>query len=192
MEGQEGWEARRRSYRGHRCPHVESKPSATRARGRRNPGQTRGSGNVPEMRILEEGSDALAKSRREVTKPHPEGFRPGGQPITSLHLSQPHPGLFGPLPVGSQAGRYVLAAKGFTPFSGGTPGVQGLGRLLKDYSCAPLGSWMSPLRIPETGGGEESAQVGCMRQALGPGALGRPRGIRWRGRWEGDWDGEHL
>ena len=24
-----------------------------------------------------------------------------------------------------------------------------------------------------------------MRQALGPGALGRPRGIRWRGRWEG-------
>ena len=29
------------------------------------------------------------------------------------------------------------------------------------------------------------AQVGCMRQLLGPGALGRPRGIRWRGRWEG-------
>ena len=29
------------------------------------------------------------------------------------------------------------------------------------------------------------AQVGCMRQALGPGALGRPRGIEWRGRWEG-------
>ena len=29
------------------------------------------------------------------------------------------------------------------------------------------------------------AQVGCMRQALGPGALGRPRGIRRRGRWEG-------
>ena len=29
------------------------------------------------------------------------------------------------------------------------------------------------------------AQVGCMRQVLGPGALGRPRGIRWRGRWEG-------
>ena len=24
-----------------------------------------------------------------------------------------------------------------------------------------------------------------MRQALGPGALGRPRGIVWRGRWEG-------
>ena len=29
------------------------------------------------------------------------------------------------------------------------------------------------------------AQVGCMRQVLGPGALGRPRGIAWRGRWEG-------
>ena len=29
------------------------------------------------------------------------------------------------------------------------------------------------------------AQVGCMRQVLGPVALGRPRGIRWRGRWEG-------
>ena len=30
------------------------------------------------------------------------------------------------------------------------------------------------------------AQVGCMRQVLGPGALGRPRGIGWRGRWEGE------
>ena len=29
-----------------------------------------------------------------------------------------------------------------------------------------------------------AAQVGCMRQVLGPGALGRPRGIGWRGRWE--------
>ena len=27
--------------------------------------------------------------------------------------------------------------------------------------------------------------VGWMRQVLGPGALGRPRGIGWRGRWEG-------
>ena len=27
-------------------------------------------------------------------------------------------------------------------------------------------------------------QVGCMRQVLRPGALGRPRRIRWRGRWE--------
>ena len=29
------------------------------------------------------------------------------------------------------------------------------------------------------------AQAGCMRQMLRPGALGRPRGIGWRGRWEG-------
>ena len=29
------------------------------------------------------------------------------------------------------------------------------------------------------------AQVGCMRQVLGSGALGRPRGIGWSGRWEG-------
>ena len=29
------------------------------------------------------------------------------------------------------------------------------------------------------------AQVGCMRQVLGPGALGRPSGIGWSGRWEG-------
>ena len=28
------------------------------------------------------------------------------------------------------------------------------------------------------------AQVGCLRQVLGAGALGRPRGIGWRGRWE--------
>ena len=35
------------------------------------------------------------------------------------------------------------------------------------------------------GWNRSSAQVGCMRQALGPGALGRPRGIGWSGRWEG-------
>ena len=29
------------------------------------------------------------------------------------------------------------------------------------------------------------AQVGCMRQMLGPGALGRPRGIGWRGMCDG-------
>ena len=33
------------------------------------------------------------------------------------------------------------------------------------------------------------AQVGCMRQVLGPGTLGRPRGNRWRGRWEGGGSG---
>ena len=37
------------------------------------------------------------------------------------------------------------------------------------------------------------AQAGCMRQMLGPGALGRPRGIGWRGRWEGGWGwGTHV
>ena len=30
------------------------------------------------------------------------------------------------------------------------------------------------------------AQVGCMRQVLGAGALGRPRGMGWGGRWEGE------
>ena len=29
------------------------------------------------------------------------------------------------------------------------------------------------------------AQIGCLRQVLGAGALGRPRGIGWRGRWGG-------
>ena len=34
--------------------------------------------------------------------------------------------------------------------------------------------------------GETSpAQVGCMRQVLQPGALGRPRGSGWRGIWGG-------
>ena len=39
------------------------------------------------------------------------------------------------------------------------------------------------------------AQVGCMRQVLRPGALGRPRGIRWKGGeggGRGDQDGEHI
>ena len=34
-------------------------------------------------------------------------------------------------------------------------------------------------------GNRSPAQGGCMRQVLGPDALGRPRGIGWRGRWEG-------
>ena len=37
------------------------------------------------------------------------------------------------------------------------------------------------------------AQVGCMRQVLGPGAMGKPRGSGWGGRWEGgsEW-GTHV
>ena len=37
---------------------------------------------------------------------------------------------------------------------------------------------------------DHQAQVGCMRQVLGPGAPGRPKGIGWRG--SGDWDGEYM
>ena len=36
------------------------------------------------------------------------------------------------------------------------------------------------------------AQVGCMRQVLGPGTLGRPRGMGWGRRREGGRDGEHM
>ena len=38
-----------------------------------------------------------------------------------------------------------------------------------------------------------SKLIPCMRQVLGPGALGRPRGIGWRGRWEvGSGWGTHV
>ena len=40
-------------------------------------------------------------------------------------------------------------------------------------------------RVYYLGWNRSPAQVGCIRQVLGPGALGRPRGIGWRGRWEG-------
>ena len=37
------------------------------------------------------------------------------------------------------------------------------------------------------------AQVGCMRQVLRPGAMGKPRGSGWRGRWEeGSGWGTHV
>ena len=35
------------------------------------------------------------------------------------------------------------------------------------------------------GWNRSSAQVGCMRQVLRAGALGRPRGMGWGGKWEG-------
>ena len=34
-------------------------------------------------------------------------------------------------------------------------------------------------------GNRSPAQVGCMRQVLRAGALGRPKGMGWGGRWEG-------
>ena len=39
--------------------------------------------------------------------------------------------------------------------------------------------------VYDLGWNRSPAQVGCMRQALLPSALGRPRGIGWRGKWEG-------
>ena len=39
--------------------------------------------------------------------------------------------------------------------------------------------------VHDLGWNRSPAQVGCMRQVLGPGTLGRPRGIGCRGRWEG-------
>ena len=43
----------------------------------------------------------------------------------------------------------------------------------------------APKHVYYKGCNRSPAQVGCMRQVLGAGALGRPRGIGWRGRWEG-------
>ena len=39
-----------------------------------------------------------------------------------------------------------------------------------------------------------TSQVGCMRQVLGAGALGRSRGMGWGGEGDGrgDQDGEHM
>ena len=42
----------------------------------------------------------------------------------------------------------------------------------------------TPKHVCYLGWNRSPDQVGCMRQALGAGALGRPRGIGWRGRWE--------
>ena len=78
---------------------------------------------------------------------------------TTLHQPPFQPAPPWPLwspPCGQPGWQVCAGSQGFTPFSRGTPQVQGLDRLLRDYSCAPLGSWMSPLRIPETGGGDES------------------------------------
>ena len=42
-----------------------------------------------------------------------------------------------------------------------------------------------PKHVYYLGWNGSPVQAGCMRQVLGPCALGRPRRIRWRGRWEG-------
>ena len=43
----------------------------------------------------------------------------------------------------------------------------------------------APKHVYYLGWYRSPAQVGCMRQVLGPVALGRPRGVGWRGRREG-------
>ena len=46
-------------------------------------------------------------------------------------------------------------------------------------------AWTALKHVYYLGWNRSPAQVGCMRQVLRPGALGRPRGIGWRGRWKG-------
>ena len=55
------------------------------------------------------------------------------------------------------------------------------------WEKARVGSFKrTPLKhLYYLGWNRSPVQVGCMRQVLGAGALGRPRGIGWRGRWEG-------
>ena len=55
----------------------------------------------------------------------------------------------------------------------------------QDLRCR-VGSTCKTLLVYYLGWNRSSAQVGCMRQVLGAGALGRPRGIGCRGRWEGE------
>ena len=50
----------------------------------------------------------------------------------------------------------------------------------QDFNSRPFDWW-----IKKHYWNRSPAQAGCLRQVLGAGALGRPRGIRWRGRWEG-------
>ena len=45
--------------------------------------------------------------------------------------------------------------------------------------------WTASKHVYYLGWKRSLAQAGCMRQVLGPGALGGSRVIGWRGRWEG-------
>ena len=49
----------------------------------------------------------------------------------------------------------------------------------------PTVALLGGVHIYYLGWNRSPTQVGCMRQVLRPGALGRPRGSGWRGRWEG-------
>ena len=59
-------------------------------------------------------------------------------------------------------------------------------RLLDSVEKARVGCFerTASKHVYYLGWNRSPAQVGCMRQVLRPGALGRPRGIGWRGRWE--------
>ena len=64
--------------------------------------------------------------------------------------------------------------------------------LFKDFLHSSVGQesacmfWENSIETSILSGWNRSpAQVGCMRQVLRAGALGRPRGIGWRRRWEG-------
>ena len=62
--------------------------------------------------------------------------------------------------------------------------VQGTLKSLLQHHTSKV-SVLASKRVYYLGWNRSPAQAGCMRQVLGPGALGRPRGIGWRGRWEG-------
>lgn len=104
------------------------------------------------------GSRALTRSKesRERNNKTSHGrLQDGRTTINNLHFSQSGPGLglSIPLPVGSQAGRYVLTAKGFTLFSAGPEYglIQSLGRYeSKTIPVHPSVSGTSTLRIRET------------------------------------------
>ena len=53
------------------------------------------------------------------------------------------------------------------------------------WEKARVGCFKRTKHVYYLGWNRSPAQVWCMRQVLRPGALGRPRGIGWRGRWEG-------
>ena len=54
------------------------------------------------------------------------------------------------------------------------------------FSSSHVWMWRIALKhVYYLGWNSSPAQAGCMRQVLGPGALGRHRGMGWRGRWEG-------
>lgn len=116
-----------------------------------DPGQTRGSGHVPEIGDPRGGKRALAKSGENDEAPTQKASGHEDNPSPTSISASPTLALWSP-PCGQPGWQVCAGSQGFTP-QRGTPQVQGLDRLLRDYSCAPLGSWMSPLRIPETGGG---------------------------------------